>query len=104
MTHLFRELRRREARGEPVRTAVIGAGFMGKGLVYQLSKMPGMRPSLVVNRSPEKAITAYIESGFRKQDILISDDPAKLAAAVAENRPAVSTEPEIAGKVPTLDV
>src|SRR5688572_9511372 len=77
---------------------------MGKGLVYQLSKMPGMRPSLVVNRSLDKSITAYVESGYRKQDILVSDDPAKLAAAVAENRPAVSAEPEIAGRVATLDV
>jgi predicted homoserine dehydrogenase-like protein len=104
MTHLFRELKRREARGEPIRTGVIGAGFMGKGLVYQLSKMPGMRPSLVVNRSPEKSIAAYVESGFKREHILVSDDPHKLATAVAENRPAVSTESEIAGKVATLDV
>jgi predicted homoserine dehydrogenase-like protein len=97
-------LKRREARAEPVRTGVIGAGFMGKGLVYQLSKMPGMRPSLVVNRSLDKAVAAYVESGFKREHILISDDPARLAAAVAENRPAVSTEPEIAGRVATLDV
>src|SRR3954464_32532 len=104
MTHLFRELRRREARGEPVRTAVIGAGFMGKGLVYQLSKMPGMHPALVVNRTPDKAIAAYVESGYKREHILVSDDVDKLAAAVAEKRPAVSTTPEIAGRVPTLDV
>ena len=60
MTHLFRDLRRREARGEPIRTAVIGAGFMGKGLVYQLSKMPGMHPALVVNRTADKAVRAYV--------------------------------------------
>jgi predicted homoserine dehydrogenase-like protein len=104
MTHLFRELRRREARGEPVRTAVIGAGFMGKGLVYQLSKMPGMHPALVVNRSPEKAIAAYVESGYKREHILVSDDPKALAAAAMEKRPAVSAESEIAGAVPTLDV
>jgi len=104
MTHLFRELQRREAKGEPIRAAVIGAGFMGKGLVYQLSKMPGMHPALVVNRSPEKAIAAYVESGYKREHILISDDPAKLAAAVAEKRPAVSTAPEIAGSISTLDV
>jgi len=104
MTHLFRELRRREARGEPVRTAVIGAGFMGKGLVYQLSKMPGMRPSLVVNRSVEKGIAAYVESGFRREQILVSDDPKALAVAVMEKRPAVTAESEIAGKIATLDV
>jgi predicted homoserine dehydrogenase-like protein len=104
MTHLFRELRRREARGEPVRTAVIGAGFMGKGLVYQLSKMPGMHPALVVNRSPEKAIAAYVESGYKREHILVSDDPKALAAAAMEKRPAVSAESEIAGSVSTLDV
>src|SRR3954447_8190751 len=99
MTHLFRELRRREARGEPVRTAVIGAGFMGKGLVYQLSKMPGMRPSLVVNRTPDKAVAAYVESGYKREQILVSDDLKALAAAVKENRPAVATTPEIAGQI-----
>src|SRR5258706_3958435 len=104
MTHLFRELRRREARGEPVRAAVIGAGFMGKGLVYQLSKMPGMHPALVVNRTPERAIAAYVESGYKRQHILVSDDPKALATAAMERRPAVSAESEIAGAVSTLDV
>jgi predicted homoserine dehydrogenase-like protein len=104
MTHLFRELRRREERGEPVRTAVIGAGFMGKGLVYQLSKMPGMRPSLVVNRSPEKGVAAYVEAGYRREQVLVSDDPKALAAAVMEKRPAVTAASEIAGEVATLDV
>ncbi|HEY7120690.1 MAG TPA: SAF domain-containing protein [Tepidisphaeraceae bacterium] len=104
MTHLFRELQRREARGEPVRAAVIGAGFMGRGLVYQLSKMPGMHPALVVNRTPEKAIVAYVESGYKREHILVSDDPAKLANAVHEKRPAVATAPEIAGHVATVDV
>lgn len=104
MTNLFRELGRREARGEPVRAGVIGAGFMGKGIVYQLSKMPGMRPSLVVNRTIEKAIAAYVESGYRRQDIVVSDDPDTLSSAVAENRPAVSGVAEIAGHVKALDV
>jgi predicted homoserine dehydrogenase-like protein len=104
MTHLFRELQRREARKEPVRTGVIGAGFMGKGLVYQLSKMPGMHPGLVCNRTVDKAIAAYVESGYRKQDIFISEDPERLANAVAGKRPCVSCVPEIAGHVATLDV
>src|SRR3982751_3838823 len=104
MTHLFRELRRRQERGEPVRAGVIGAGFMGRGLVYQLSKMPGMHPGLVVNRTPEKAIAAYVEAGYKREHVLVSDDVAKLSNAVQEQRPAVATRPEIAGEVATLDV
>src|SRR4051812_38657086 len=101
MTHLFRELQRREARKEPVRTGVIGAGFMGKGIVYQLSKMPGMRPSLVVNRTTERGVQAYVEAGYKAADVLVSEDVDRLAQAVAEGRPAVSGVVGIAGKVPT---
>ena len=104
MTHLFRELQRRQQRGEPIRTAVIGAGFMGRGLVYQLSRMPGMYPSLIVNRSVDKAIEAYRLAGFDPTKVLRSDDPRQLAQAVAERRPAVSSAPEIAAAVSTLDV
>ena len=64
MTHLFRQLQRRQARREPVRVAVIGAGFMGRGLIYQLAKMPGMFPSLLVNRTLERAVEAYRLAGF----------------------------------------
>ncbi len=103
MTHLFRELRRREGRGEPIRVAVVGAGFMGRGLVYQLAKMPGLYPSLVVNRTVEKAIEAYRLSGFKVKDIVNSDDPFVLAQAVAERRPAVSSAVEIAGAVENID-
>lgn len=104
MTHLFRQLQRLQAKGEPIRTGVIGAGFMGRGIVYQLAKMPGMSPSLVVNRTPERAIEAYALSGFNPKHILVSDDPKALSQAVAESRPCVSTSPEIAGKVAALDV
>lgn len=104
MTHLFRELSRREARKQPIRVGVIGAGFMGKGLVYQLSKMPGMRPSLVVNRTPEKAVAAYVESGYPREQVIVSDDPETLARAIRDGRPAVATAAGIAGAVPTLDV
>lgn len=87
-----------------MRAAVIGAGFMGRGLVYQLSKMPGMHPALVVNRTPDKAVAAYVAAGYRREHVLVSDDPARLANAVHEKRPAVATAPEIAAHVATVDV
>lgn len=104
MTHLIRELSRRDKRGDKIRTAVIGAGLMGRGLVHQLSRMPGMFPSLVVNRTLIHAVEAYRLVGFQDKDIVISDDPDVLAEAVARGKPAVSSTPEIAAKVNTIDV
>jgi predicted homoserine dehydrogenase-like protein len=104
MTHLFRQLRRLEDRGQFVRTGVIGAGFMGRGLVYQLSRMPGMFPSLLVNRSIEKAVDAYRAAGFNPQDVLVSDSPRALADAVNRRQPAVTDDAEAAAAVVPLDV
>ena len=104
MTHLFRQLRRWEDRGQFVRTGVIGAGFMGRGLVYQLSRMPGMFPSLLVNRSTDKAVDAYRAAGFNPQDVLVSDSPRALADAVSRRQPAVTASAEVAAAVVPLDV
>ena len=105
MTPLFRQLQRRQNSGELIRAGVIGAGFMGRGIVYQLAKMPGMQqPSLVVNRSAQRAIDAYEAAGFNPKHVLVSEDPKALSNAVMEKRPCVATSPEIAGAVAALDV
>ncbi|SDS94831.1 NAD(P)H-dependent oxidoreductase [Microlunatus soli] len=58
-------LRRRAEEGRPIRVAVIGAGFMARGLVNQITNStPGMTVSAIVNRTVGKAETAYREAGI----------------------------------------
>lgn len=104
MTPLFRQLQRLQDKGEPIRVGVIGAGFMGRGIVYQLAKMPGLHPSLIVNRTADRAVEAYELAGFNPKHVLVSEDPVALSTAVEEKRPCVATSPEIAGEVAALDV
>lgn len=67
-------LREREAEGRPIQVGVIGAGYMGRGLVLQIEKsIPGMRVGAVYNRTPEKAKLALEQSGI--------DDAAEVASA-----------------------
>lgn len=103
MTHLFRHLQRLESRGKPIRVGVIGVGFMGKGLVYQLSRMPGMTPALLVTRTLEHAISAYNACGIAS-DIVVSDSPKALSDAVQFAKPAVTTSIEAAAAIPQIDV
>ena len=53
-----RELQRRAEANDPIRVAVLGAGFMAKGLSKVLSYTPGMRLVAVANRTVEKPATA----------------------------------------------
>lgn len=75
--------------------AVVGAGFMGRGLVYQLSRVPGMRAALVVNRTPDRAVAAYRAAGVDAGEVTVADDPDVLRDLVAAGRPAVATSAEV---------
>src|SRR6266850_106771 len=104
MTHLFRQLQRLESRNQSIRTAVIGAGFMGRGLIYQLCHTPGMFPSLLVVRDVNKGVDAYRTCGFNPQDIIVSDNRRVLEDAVQKRRPAITPSIDVATSVIPIDV
>ena len=104
MTPMFRQLQRLAAANSPIRAGVIGAGFMGRGIVYQLSRTLGMRPAFISNRTIEHAILAFELAGFNPKHVLVSDDPRALSTAVLEGRPCASSTSEIAGAIAALDV
>jgi predicted homoserine dehydrogenase-like protein len=57
-------LRKREEQNNPIKVAMIGAGFMGRGVALQIiNSVPGMRLVAIANRNIEKAERAYTEAG-----------------------------------------
>ena len=58
-------LERREAEDNPLRVALIGAGFAGRGVAQQLlTPLAGMRLSAIVNRTVPKACKLFEEHGM----------------------------------------
>jgi predicted homoserine dehydrogenase-like protein len=57
-------LERREREGKPVRVALVGAGYMGRGIAFQmLTAARGLRLVAIANRTPSEAVRAYREGG-----------------------------------------
>ena len=57
-------LKRRLAEGNPVRVALVGAGYMGRGIALEiLTAFPGLRLVAIVNRTVGQAERAYVEAG-----------------------------------------
>src|SRR5688572_33200115 len=57
-------LAKRQAENNPVRVAMVGAGFMAKGIALQICNyVPGMELVAIANRNIEKAKQAYIDAG-----------------------------------------
>jgi predicted homoserine dehydrogenase-like protein len=81
-------LRKRAEAGNPVRVAIIGAGFMGRGIANQIvNSVPGMELAAISNRNAARALDAYREAGAG--DARVIEDLAALEDAVAAGRPAV---------------
>jgi len=84
-------LKQRQATGNPVRVAMIGAGFMGRGIALQMCRYtPGMELVAIANRSLDNAMRAYREAGV--EDPVQADDSRAIEAAIGKGRPAVTSD------------
>ena len=86
-----RGLQRRHDEGRPVKVAMVGAGFMGRGVADQIiNRTPGMQLVAVSNRTLEGARRAYLEAGV--QQVEVADDTAGIARAIARGVPVVTDD------------
>ncbi len=96
-------LRERQADGRPVRVALVGAGFMGRGLVNQIvNSVPGMEVTVIVARHPEQGVRAYTEAGLT--GVVEVDSPAALGRAASAGTPAVTADHRVATGSDVVDV
>ena len=83
---VFADLERRERQDRPVRIGVVGAGYFGSGIVRRSLKIVGLRPSIVANRTLDKAIDALQKAGLTSDNICVTDDPDVAGQAIVQGR------------------
>src|SRR5680860_1483478 len=84
-------LAQRQHAENPVRVAMIGAGFMARGIALQiLNYVPGMDLVAISNRSLPGAMRAYAEAG--QPDVEVVESVAQLDKAISAGRYAVTEE------------
>jgi predicted homoserine dehydrogenase-like protein len=86
------ELAKRAAAGNPVRVAMVGAGYMARGIALQiLTAMPGIRLVAISNRTLSQAERAYREAGVEGSKAVRT--VAQLEQAIRDNRFVVTDDP-----------
>ena len=95
-------LLRREREGRPIRVGLIGAGFMGRAIAYQmLTATRGMRLVAVSSRRIEAAERAYREAGA---EAARADSVEGLEAAIDAGRPAITADGSLIARARGIDV
>ncbi|MBN9758077.1 Homoserine dehydrogenase [Pseudonocardia sp. Ae406_Ps2] len=80
-------LAKRAAENRPIRVGLVGAGFMGRGLVNQIvNSTPGMDVVAIANRSVATGVRAYTEAGLEPVEV---SSTAQVEAMIAKGVPAV---------------
>jgi predicted homoserine dehydrogenase-like protein len=98
-----RALEKRHVDGNPVRVAMTGAGYMGRGIAMQIvGKMPGMRLVAIANRTLQGAELAYRQAGIA--DPVRVGSVAELENAIARNRYAITDDGALVSEAGGIDV
>jgi predicted homoserine dehydrogenase-like protein len=89
-----RALEERACSGNPVRVAMIGAGFMARGVANQIvNSVPGMELVAIANRTVDKARTAYEAAGV--SEVESASEPVALDRAAGAGRAVVTDDPDV---------
>lgn len=94
-------LKRREK--NPIRVGMIGAGFMGQGIAYQIARTPGMKLVAICNRNIKKAHDAYIKSGVLDHKIKTVHDPTDADLEISNDNYCITTQYEAITQSESID-
>ncbi len=95
-------LEKREREGKPIKVAMVGAGFMGRGIALQIVKsVVGMRLVAISNRNIEGARRAYSEAGV--EDVRVVENISQLEEAIAKKKYAITADATLLCQAASID-
>ena len=96
-------LRARQEQGNPVRVAVLGAGFMAQGLVNMIvNSVPGMSVVGIYSRKINRAFDVYRYAG--REDIVEVSSQDALDDGIRRGMPVVTQDPMLLARSEQVDV
>ena len=97
-----RALEERERQQNPIRVALVGAGFMGRGIVLQItSAVPGMEVVAIYNRNLEGAARAFKDAGIDEFSYIC--DSHALEDHIARRGVAITDDPDVICEAENID-
>jgi predicted homoserine dehydrogenase-like protein len=96
-------LKKRQEAGNPIRAALVGAGYMGRGIALQiLRSMPGIRVVAISNRTLSQAQRAYSEAGI--DSVRAVESASDLERAIDHGQFAITDDPMLLCRAGQVEV
>lgn len=98
---MTQKLLKRHIEKNPIKVGWVGAGRMNTGAITQTAHMKGMWNAVICDKRIESAIRAFEINGVAKEDLLFSNDPAAINAALKAGQSVITDDSTI---MASLDV
>ncbi|MDD4372192.1 MAG: NAD(P)-dependent oxidoreductase [Anaerostipes sp.] len=82
MLNMDDKLLKREEEGKAIKTGIVGAGQMGRGMVSQMAMMNGIMPAIVSDIQVDNAVHAFEYAGVAKENIAVANTLDEVNAAM----------------------
>ena len=103
MILIDRAMAERQQSGNPVRVALVGAGYSGKNIAYQIiQSFPGLQLVAIANRTLQTARDAYAAAGVT--DVRVVDSPSALEQSIRDKRYAIAEDASVLCKAEGIEV
>ncbi len=89
-------LKEREENGNPVKVGVIGAGFFGCSAIGQVSRIPGIKVSIIADVYKDKALRAYVKfARFNSKNVVEVNDVDTANHYIEKGTPSITTNSRV---------
>lgn len=103
MILIDRAIAERQQSGNPVRVALVGAGYSGKNIAYQIiQSVPGLQLVAIANRTLRSAREAYASAGVT--DVRVVDSASALEQSIRDERYAITEDASVLCKAAGIEV
>ena len=86
MLNMNWKLEQREKEGKIIKTGIVGAGQMGRGMVTQMVLMKGITPAIVSDIIVDNAVQAFKYAGVADDDIVVAKTIEEANAGIAAGK------------------
>jgi predicted homoserine dehydrogenase-like protein len=100
----YRELKRLEAQGAPIRVGVSGAGWIGSGFVAQVAHVPGMVVNVLADADVAAARAAFEATGVPAAALVEANAPGAAMDALRAGKRVVTGDYTLAAQLEAVDI
>ncbi len=104
MSYIKQLLKQREQDNKPINIAIVGAGWFGEGLIYELGKWPGMQLRLIFTRRPDDVTEMLIQAGIDQAGIVTIDNQQALQQSINKGYTVICTNLSLVKQLSGIDV